>query len=183
MTRRRSRLRPPWTLLACALVLAVVLGVEWRNFGAEAPTVPQALTHSAPADGTGAQLASFAPPPSERYDDVTARPLFVPERRPQLQAEPAKPAPPPPALKLQGVVLSPERRSAIIEHGNPPKFDSVTEGMTIEGWRVESISRDRVSLREGTTTVDVPIGTPGQRPPVRAPLPSRRSFLGPAGDE
>jgi hypothetical protein len=176
-----SRLRPPWTLLACALVLAVVLGVEWMHFGGAAPAASQAAAHPAPPNAAGMELASFAPAPPARYDEVTARPLFLPDRRPQLQAEPAKPPLPPPAFRIQGVVLSPERRSAIVEHGNPPKLDSVTEGATIEGWRVESIGRDRVSLRAGAASAEIPVGDPGQRPNARAPVRNRNPNANPHG--
>ncbi|HXQ52416.1 MAG TPA: hypothetical protein VN802_15085 [Stellaceae bacterium] len=163
------RLRPPWTLLCCSAAVALLLGVEWLQFGtapaADAPAPPPAA-----APSVAPRLASYEPPPAERFNEIAERPLFIPERRPQQDVEPAKPTPPPtpPALLVQGVVLAPERHYAVIKHGNPPRLDSVSEGETIDGWTVESIARDRIALRAGSATLEFAVGKTGTAKPAPA---------------
>jgi hypothetical protein len=172
-TALRPPLRMPWTMLACALVMAVVVAVEWLHFPSGLPAGEAApLPPAAPAE---APLARFVPPPDVRFAEIARRPLFIPGRRPQENLEPVKPPPPvpPPVLQVQGVVLAPDRRYAIIKHGNPPKLASLAVGATVDGWRIESIESDYVALRSGTTRLEFPVGkpaTPTQRArPAAAP--------------
>lgn len=172
----RPPLRPPWALLCCCVVLAAVVGIEWRQFGGATPA-PEPPPQAAAAPVT-TELASFVPPPVERFAEIAARPLFVPERRPQDDAEAAKAVPPPnaPVLTVQGVVLSAERRYAVIQHGIPPKLDALAEGATVEGWKIESIDTNRIALRAGAATVEVAVGKPnkGAAPrPAQAPANRR----------
>jgi general secretion pathway protein N len=127
-------------------------------------------TAAAPA----AQLASFVPPPEDRFAEIAQRPLFVPERRPQADAELQKPThdPNPPTLIVQGVVLTGGRHYAIIQHGNPPKLEDLSEGATVEGWQIESIAADQIALRAGAAHIEFPIGKPAAAAPSR-PAPPR----------
>jgi hypothetical protein len=172
----RRRLNPPWALLGCAGLLAVVLGIEDRRLsavpqaGAAAPAAASAPAPAAPASAIGA-------PPASRYVEIAERPLFIPDRRPQptMASGPAAPAPPAPAILVQGVVLSHEHRYAVIQHGNPPKFESIAEGATVDGWQVEHIDEGAVTLRSGAATAEYLVGKPNAQgmPPGR-PLPPRR---------
>ena len=156
------KLRPPvklpWTLVGCCLVMAAIVGIEWRQFASASPA-PEAAPPAAAAPAAAA-LATFEPPPAERFAEIAQRPLFVPDRRPQQDADSASSAPPPnaPALAVQGVVLSREGRYAVIQHGTPPKLDAIAEGATVEGWRIESIDAKRIALRAGAATIEYPIG-------------------------
>ena len=128
----RPPVRVPWTLLACCAAMAVVVGLEWSRFAGATPT-PEAAV---PAAGVpAAQLASYVPPPEDRFAEIAQRPLFVPERRPQLDAELQKPtpAPNPPTLIVQGVVLTGARHYAIIQHGNPPQARGAVGGRDHRG--------------------------------------------------
>ena len=164
----RPPLKPPWTLLGCCVVVASIGAIEWYQFAAAAPAPegpPQAA--AAPAAAT---LASFVPPPAERFAEIAQRPLFVPERRAQQDSEPSKPLPPPvaPALNVQGVVLSPEGRYAVIQHGNPPKLEAIAEGASVEGWRIEHIEAHRIAIRAGPQIIEVAVGKPGKDAPPHA---------------
>ena len=164
------RLRMPWALLGTALVLAVVLAGEWIAFAGGAP-LPAA---AAPAPASAAPAPeNFAAPAPQLYAEIAARPLFEPGRRPVTDAGPPRQEAPPPSLSVQGVVLSPTLRYAIVAHGNPTRFDAVTEGDTVEGWRVEAIGRDTISMSAGDAKIDVPVGKPDQ--PASAP-PVLRGF-------
>jgi hypothetical protein len=160
MTRGlRPGLRPPWVLLGAAAVMAAVIGVEWTVLAGDAPLPAPA----APPSGAAAAAAqSYDPPSIVQYAEIAARPLFLPGRRPQADDGNAapKPAPRPPTLAVQGVVLSPDRRYAVITHGNPIKNESFREGDTVDGWHIDSIDRKRVALSQGDTKAEVPVGKP-----------------------
>jgi hypothetical protein len=172
----RPRLYPPWTLIACAGLLAVLLGIETMRFSA-APPAAETARAAAAVPTPGAAASGFDAPPASRYLEIGERPLFIPDRRPQPEMAPAPPAPGPPApsLLVQGVVMSPEHRYAVIQHGNPPKLESVAEGATVDGWRVEHIDAGAVTLRSGTATADYLVGKPNAQgmQPTRL-LPPRR---------
>ena len=172
------KLRPPWMLLGCCLVMAAIVGIEWRQFASASPAPAAAPPAAAPP--AAAPLATFEPPPAERFAEIAQRPLFLPERRPQQDNESAMP-PNAPALAVQGVVLSPEGRYAVIQHGTPPKLDAIAEGATIEGWHIESINAKRIALRAGTATVEFPVGKPAKgaaRPAIQQARASRHGWTG-----
>jgi general secretion pathway protein N len=166
------RLRPPWILFACSAAMAVLVFVEWLHFGTAPAVADAGAPPPAATPAVTPRLASFEPRPASAFDEIAERPLFIPDRRPQQDTEPAKAAPPPvpPTLLVEGVVLSPGRHYAVIQHGNPPRLDSVSEGETVDGWTVASIDRDRVSLRSGTATLDFAVGKSARAAPgVRRP--------------
>ncbi len=169
----RPPLRIPWALLACCAVMAVLVGLEWSRFAGAAPAPEAALPASA---APSAQLASYVPPPADRFAEIAQRPLFVPERRPQLDAELQKPtpAPGPPTLVVQGVVLTGDRHYAIIQHGNPPKLEDLSEGAIVDGWQIESIAADRIALRAGAAHLEFPVGKSAVAAPPRAAAPAAR---------
>ncbi|HUK60141.1 MAG TPA: hypothetical protein VLV50_13000 [Stellaceae bacterium] len=156
MSATGIRLKPPWTLLSIAAALAVVLGFEWTGIAASPPT--QRAVAPAAAPSVMAATQAFTPPPQQQYAEIAARPLFVPGRQPQ-DDKPIRqaPAPPPPALAVQGVVMSAGRHFAVIAHGSPLKYDSFGEGDTVDGWRIESIALDHLVLGAAGATVDVPV--------------------------
>jgi general secretion pathway protein N len=157
------RLRPPWPLLVCSAVVAALIVVEWLHFGAAPAAADAGAPPPSAAPAVAPRLASFDPPPADAFSEIAERPLFIPDRRPQFDAEPARPtpAPVPPSLLVEGVVLAPERHYAVIRHGAPPRLDSVSEGETIDGWTVASIDRSRVTLRAGNATIEFAVGKPG----------------------
>ena len=174
----RPRLKPPWMLLCCCVAMAAILGIEWRQFAAATPAAEAAPP--ATAAPVAAELASFVPPPAERFTEIAQRPLFVPDRRPQPDDEASRTAMPlnAPSLMVQGVVLSREGRYAVIQHGNPPKLEAVAEGATVDGWKIESMDAHRIALRAGTATIEFPIGKPAKAAPQapanrRAGVPDR----------
>jgi general secretion pathway protein N len=174
----RPPVRLPWALLACCAVMAAVVGLEWSQFAGATPA-PEAAPPEAAA-AAAAPLARYVPPPEDRFAEIAQRPLFVPERRPQQDVAPQKPipAPNPPTLMVQGVVLTEGHHYAIIQHGNPPKLDDLSEGATVDGWQIESIDSDRIALRAGAAEIEFPVGKPATAAPARAqPRPVLRRGL------
>jgi hypothetical protein len=95
----------------------------------------------------------FEPPGREQLDEIAARPLFSPARRPFAEAEPEDALAPAPAslppLELIGVLLTEQRRAALLRplDGGDPGW--VREEDAMAGWRLEKIERSRVHLAAG----------------------------------
>jgi general secretion pathway protein N len=156
-------------LLLAAAGLGEVVAIEVaRNDAADVdrPTTPSA----APALGTmPAAQAGFALPPLRSLGEVTARPLFSPSRRP----------PPPQAsqdalrrsasLVLEGVILSPRERIALISHGLPAVVTRVPEGGQIEGWSLAEIYADRIVLQQGATREEIKLVDKTTKPRAAVP--------------
>ena len=169
----RPPLRMPWALFACCAAIAAVVGVEWTRFAGAAPQGE--LAPPPAAASAKAEIATFVPPPETHFAEIAERPLFIPERRPQQDIEPQKAAPPPnaPAVIVQGVVLESGRHYAIIQHIAPPKLEELSEGAIVDGWQIESIAADHVSLRAGTQQMDLPVGKPKANAGPGAPVSQR----------
>jgi general secretion pathway protein N len=94
-------------------------------------------------DGDRAELPRTAPPADSLVATIFARPLFSPDRRP-----PAAPQGSGADLKdkrFAGIVIEPGRRLAIFAVTGAKPL-AVTEGDSVDGWRIESITADEIAL-------------------------------------
>ncbi len=150
MIRLLRRLTSPPGLLALASIgLGVIVALQLGS----PPKVPAPAAHveaAAPDDATASGEAQpFEPRPLESYAGIEARPLFMPSRRP-----------PPPganaagngsghdALMLAGVILTTNKRMAMIETKRTSGVVVVREGQVVEGWSVDEIGPDRVVISQ-----------------------------------
>ena len=85
-------------------------------------------------------------PPLASLREVVDRPLFSESRRPPPAEAPKEAAAKPPNLTLLGVFLADDRRQALIERGQPPRVEWISERQNLDGWRVEAIGPDRIVL-------------------------------------
>lgn len=165
----RGRLR-----LALGAACVALAGVVFAEL--DRPAVGPAMRADAPVPVAAPRVAEtprFAMPPPDRYEEVNARPLFSPTRRPPAPEAPGAGAAPEASFTLVGIVISTEDRLALLEHGQPPRIERVFEGQQLDGWSVEAILPDRVVLRHGGTREEVrPRDAPPGRP-TRAPAPGR----------
>lgn len=170
----RRGLRPPRFLLlgSAAIVVAILVEAMWLpQTGGEAPVISRIAADPA-ADAAAPQIVR---PTADSFAEITSRPLFVPNRQPQPpDRAPSGPAPPRPNATVLGIVMTGNTHYALIRHGNPPKLEPLAEGQTVDGWRIQTIANDRVTLRSGSATADFPLGggaassSANSRPP--APL-------------
>ncbi|MGH7090451.1 MAG: hypothetical protein ACREFQ_16265 [Stellaceae bacterium] len=164
-------LRPPWFVLGCCALLALAVAFEARPVSRDAP--PAAVPSH--RETAAYEVPRSLVPPASRYREIAERPLFVPDRRPQQNLEPQQAATAQPSdFIVEGVVLSPERRAAIIGYGHPPRTESVLEGAMVDGWRVERIDPSRVLLSADGRTVALAIGQ-GRSTPPHEPLRASRA--------
>src|SRR5579883_792318 len=176
LTRRRifAPRRSGAILLMIVLCLALA-SIAYRELMAPADEVQTVSRFSAPASQRAAlpkpDDAAFALPPIETYAEVTERPLFSPTRRP----------PPPEAIPenignagnfvLLGIVISDGSQTALIQHGRPPTLARLAEGQALEGWTVQSISANSVTLQNAGTQHTLKLKDLKERPAASAVTP------------
>jgi hypothetical protein len=136
--------------MICAGVgTAVVL--ELTGGLALAPEVT-AAPPSTPQVDWSHEPVEFAPPSRDEVEEIAARPLFSPSRRPFVAAEEeAAPAPaqPLPSVQLIGVLVTEQQRAALVQRAEGGDPSWVREGADLGGWQVEKIEHSRVHLRAG----------------------------------
>ncbi len=138
-----------WSLAIAGLVAIVVL--ELTGDAAIAPDV----TAAAPATVLPAappEPGEYQPPPQHQFNEISARPLFFPSRRPFVP--PAGPAAaeavaPSTGIELIGVLLTEQERAALVQPQGEAAAHWVHERQTVAGWLVEAIAADHVQLRDG----------------------------------
>lgn len=153
---RTSHGRAPVYLLVLCIGLASI--IYWQI--ERSPSLP---TTAAGPDGTPeteptrALQAEFTFPPLAAFSEIVARPLFSPSRRPPKEIEDSDsdtivaPPPQPAHFILAGVVISAEGRMVLLRRMNSTDLIRALMGQEIDGWYVELIESDRVTLRQGNT--------------------------------
>ena len=167
-----------------SVVLAAVIAAEWKSDAPESPPPPP---------GPASMLA--LPDPAARvqaaqHDDayvkeILARPLFTVSRRPLSGSDGNAGAAMAAALKgrLAGVVVSSAGSEALFVEVGKPKAVSVHEGESFEGWTVEKIEPEHVTVRAGAKLETIePAGDKTRSgAPVMVPPGQQPGALVPAG--
>lgn len=122
----------------------------------------QAATRTVAAGQSINPLADLA---LDKLRDTVRRPLFEKSRRPVEAPAPLPPAkteappPPPPraadenALSLLGIVASEGRTIALLKRNQTGQNIRVEVGDAVDGWTIEHIEPQRVTLRQGDTRI------------------------------
>jgi hypothetical protein len=163
-----DRLAAPLLLVGCA-AFGLILLVEIKAPEPTAVTASAPVEQPEPAAALPQLTIAPIPPPIAA---ILARPLFSPSRRPP-QSNTGKVADDGGLAdsRLAGIVIGAGRRFAIFAPEGA-KALTVTEGETVSGWRVESISAREVALSgpEGTKTLQ-PKFDPNLAPPAEPAAP------------
>jgi hypothetical protein len=174
-------------LTACG-ALAVMLA-----WGLQAPELARPLGGDpGPADIDVPELAEarFTMPGLEHYSELEQRPLFSETRRPPEPEVVAEAAPEPVLLGrrvtplLIGVMITPERRSALLFDPDRQAVVTVVQGSSAAGWELEEVRADGVTLRQGAQTLGLALRDYAARadlqPEAAAPMQrSRRALRAP----
>lgn len=137
---------------AAALVAAWLIPVSPARV-AGTPTAPPREALSLPAV-----------PPLADLKQTVARPLFSPTRRPPPTAGAGEATPPTVVAlfnryRLQGVVIDGSRRRVLLAPTPGGPTLSVGEGESVDGWTIERIAPERLTLRSGDRVETVDLGT------------------------
>ena len=91
-------------------------------------------------------------PPLSDFREIVERPVFSPLRRPSAAGS-TTPVPMAQAdigfLKLEGTVISGQKKTALFKDLRSQELLRVRQGDELWGWKIRSISMDRVILRKG----------------------------------
>ena len=147
-------------LLGLCLLLAVIILIEWVFL----PSQPQLVNQRGSGEiNTGTtkadydSVSAFTLPPLTEFDSVKERPIFIEGRRPlppsQTVVQQEKPIPSrggsrPPKMDLSAILIINNEPMALLR--NPPKGVStrLKTGDEFQGWQVEKIAPDRVTLKQ-----------------------------------
>jgi hypothetical protein len=165
--RRHRPGRAPLLLAAGCAVLVGIVYVELDSPDIE-PPAKAAVAAAQEAAKPPVQDPSFTMPPLRSFAGVLSRPLFSETRRPPLQpvaAADTRAA----AFTLVGTILSAQERHALVEHGQPPRLERISEGQDVDGWTVEQILADRVVFGRADARIEIKAKDSSLRP-----VPSRR---------
>lgn len=170
-----------------ALVLSLAVAVEWTVLARHRRQnlqAPPAKTAPLPEPEVGEE--DFELPALDDYEQMAERPLFMENRRPGSEvAETAAPPPPPTPmnLKLMGIVLAPEGKTALLVDGKG-KYKRLKAQDALDGWVLVELGADRVTMQQGDKREDLPLlkkrpkiappPQPGAPPPGQPPRPGQR---------
>lgn len=91
--------------------------------------------------------------PLTGFREITDRPLFTEGRLPAekpAEAEVAKMPLTPIRLSLEGVVITPQSRVAVMTDLQTNELLRLAEGMSHSDWKLEKVEHDAVTIRRGT---------------------------------
>ena len=138
-----------WSLAIAGLAACIVLELTGTGI---APDVTAAAPATALPEAPP-EPREFQPPPKREFNEISARPLFFPSRRPfvppDAPAATQAAAPPPTGVELIGVLLTEQERAALVQPQGEAAAHWVHERQTVAGWSVEEIAADHVKLRDG----------------------------------
>jgi hypothetical protein len=145
------------TLLAINGVLVLTL---WLQLGATPQDAVAAVPAAAPPVPLSLPTVQPELPPFSAYQDVIERPLFWEERRRQQDAValPADGATAQVPFILLGVVQAAQSH-AVLGRSGSKDVNRVYVGDVVEGWIVESMTRDSVTLMANGVRRELQFGT------------------------
>lgn len=177
---RRSPL--PALLAIAAVVLAAVIAAE-AMLGAQRTPPAAGSRHAAPAE------AKLLPPmvvasAEQAYPETTARPLFIPTRRPAPDAPAgAKNSFQKGQFVLQGVIAVGSDKVAMLKEKSNGKIHRVQLGTDVNGIKVAEIDPEQVTLTLGADREVLPLlvqkapggkEAPAAFPTAAGPFPAQR---------
>ena len=146
-------------LLLLCLLLALIVALEWlyptNIANTEVVTVESALTEE-----PDFVESVYLPPQMDDLSEMLDRPLFYADRRMPVEPE-AIVAPAialaPMRLKLEGIAIAMDTRVAVLRDLGNNQLVQLTEGMSHDGWTLESLTADGAVFKRGTEIAEVPL--------------------------
>lgn len=159
MKHQPGKFQPQRKPALLGLVIVVLCGLailSWRDASEPEPesetetdiaTVPESKRLPSPAVLPVGPILPLALPPLSDYAELVERPLFNPNRRPlQAVAAVLVETPPLDTYSLVGVINDTQGRRALLRDSQAQLW-IVRAGENLQGWTVESVLPDQVTLR------------------------------------
>ncbi|MEJ2618953.1 MAG: type II secretion system protein N [Candidatus Thiodiazotropha sp.] len=149
----------PWKTFFNSLTLLLLFGIglgsgifvyQWQNpTEVEVTDKPQAKANQKQTTKI-ASLSRFTPASISAYQEITDRPLFREGRIPPEEPEKDTTKPvarlTPLKLKLEGVVITPKNRVAVIRDLSSNRLLRVAQGMSQDDWKLESVDQTSATV-------------------------------------
>ncbi|MEE8321879.1 MAG: hypothetical protein V3R68_08570 [Gammaproteobacteria bacterium] len=171
MKRMLMRLFCRLGLLALCIYLGSIL---WNDWNREYPAKRQLLAGALHGEQTGEP--GIAPPgkvakeelkPLAEYAMITRRPLFNEDRRPYIESKPVvevkKPDKKKPVgdakkkqiVKLSAVIITEDKRIALVQAGGERQLQKIMQGEEVNGWILTDVQPSYITLNMGDETMNV----------------------------
>ncbi len=145
-------------LLLLCILLSTLIFKQWVKYSQDGPVIDVSQVKPIKEKPVSSNLFLGMQNKSiliSQFSEILARPLFTEGRLPDEVPEPEKVLTEQvglPKLKLEGVVISPESRVAVVRDLTNNELLRLIEGMIHAGWRVATVNTDEAVLeREGET--------------------------------
>ncbi len=170
-------------LLGISILLGAWLYLQWHKDIAEVYANSDGSVAAATGEYELASVPSFQPAPYASLSEIIERPLFSEGRIPPEKPDdnPKTAIRTPLKLKLEGVVISPESKVAIITDLQTKELLRLSQGMSHSNWKVTAVDKESVTIQQGareiTLTLEIEDAQGAPRvPPFKLPIrpPPRR---------
>ena len=188
MTRRMQA--PGVGTIAGALLCVGLAGLVYVEFEQPPIEISVPTVQRSAASPPTPRGVDVPPPNREIFAEIATRTLFNPDRRLVAARPVVTPTPPPPppvasvpafaAPTLMGVLISEDKRIAVLRVAGANEALRLTEGEGTQGWIVKRVRPDKVTLQVGATEHDVPLiyeRAPGA--PTMSVAPAAPLIIGP----
>lgn len=136
-------------LLAICAVLTLIIVTQWL-LATRAQPIRERGADSGRVEFPALSASAYVHPPIDDFAAILKRPVFFKER--DLPPEPAAqpvPAPAPIRLRLEGVAIAADSKVAVLRNLADNKLLQLAEGMSHDGWNLESITADSAAFKRG----------------------------------
>lgn len=165
-------------VLLAALCAGLALLVASQLRGTPATVNPETSPSPAPATVGSAALPKIVYAGKQAYARISDDNLFGPERRPVLgnngpsPAPRARPSAGQPNFELKGIIITPKGRYALLKLQRENDYRKVVKGESVEGWIIDAIASDNISVKKQGTSTIVKLQAP--KPTARRTAPRTR---------
>lgn len=177
MKRMLMRLLCRLALLALCIYLGINLWNDWRS---EYPAKRQILAGALNGEHSGEP--GITPPekvteeeikPLSEYAMITRRPLFNEDRKPYIESKPVvevkKPAKKKPVreakkkqiVKLSAVIITEDKRIALVQAGGERQLQKIMQGEEVNGWTLADVQPGYITLNMGDETMNIELEVKG----------------------
>ena len=152
------------------------------------PAVPSTVRDKQPVIETLQYNANRTALPTETFSEIIARPLFMDTRRPYVapvstdankhkrlrQTEPDILT----LISLSAIVITNEKRIALIEDNRTGKLQQLHQGEMYGGWTLTDVGTNSITMQKGPHTKNMELVVKQSRPPLEKPPASEPEDIG-----
>ena len=141
-------------LSLCGLLTLIIVAEQLIPVRADA--VNELTVDSADAEFPTLAPSRYVHANSDDFEAILERPIFFKDRKLPAEAiaEPAA-TPAPLRLQLEGVAIAAESRVAVLRDLADNHLVQLAEGMSHNGWTLESVNADNATFRRGGQTTEL----------------------------